>query len=61
MFVSLGDGDLGCSNFPRGLDELGYRGWIVVQQDIFPQLGDRAEKVRLDQERSRGFLIEHRL
>jgi inosose dehydratase len=61
VFVPLGDGDLDCSRFLRALDELGYRGWIVVEQDIFPQRGALAEKVRLDQERSREFLARHGL
>jgi inosose dehydratase len=61
VFVPLGDGDLDCSQFLRALDELGYRGWIVVEQDIVPQRGPLAEKVRLDQERSREFLTRHGL
>jgi inosose dehydratase len=61
VFVALGDGDLDCARFLRALDELGYRGWIVVEQDIFPQRGALAEKVRLDQERSREFLTRHGL
>ena len=61
VFVPLGDGDLDCSQFLRALENLGYRGWIVVEQDIFPQHGARADKVKLDQERSREFLTRHGL
>jgi inosose dehydratase len=59
VFVPLGDGDLDCSGFLAALDDLGYQGWIVVEQDIFPQRGAQADKVRLDQERSRGFVARH--
>jgi inosose dehydratase len=61
VFVPLGDGDLNCSRFLHALEELGYHGWIVVEQDIFPQRGAQADKVRLDQERSREFLTRHGL
>jgi inosose dehydratase len=61
VFVALGDGDLDCSGFLRALRDLSYAGWIVVEQDIFPQQGALAEKVRLDQERSREFLTRHGL
>jgi inosose dehydratase len=61
VFVPLGDGDLDCSRFLHALEDLGYRGWIVVEQDIFPQRGAQADKVRLDQERSREFLTRHGL
>src|SRR3984885_2085379 len=56
VFVALGDGDLECERFLSALGEIAYRGWIVVEQDIFPQRGPLADKVRLDQERSREFL-----
>jgi inosose dehydratase len=61
VFVSLGRGDLECARFLSALEEIAYRGWIVVEQDIFPQRGPLADKVRLDQERSREFLTRHGL
>ncbi len=61
VFVALGRGDLECSRFLGALEEIDYRGWIVVEQDIFPQRGPLADEVRLDQERSREFLTQHGL
>jgi inosose dehydratase len=61
VFVALGDGDLDCAGFLRALQDFGYGGWLVVEQDIFPQHGALADKVRLDQERSREFLTRHGL
>jgi inosose dehydratase len=61
VFVALGDGGLECGRFLAALEEIAYRGWIVVEQDIFPQRGPLADKVRLDQERSREFLTRYGL
>jgi inosose dehydratase len=61
VFVALGCGDLECGRFLSALGEIAYRGWIVVEQDIFPQRGSLADKVRGDQERSREFLTRHGL
>jgi inosose dehydratase len=61
VFVALGDGDLQCGRFLSALQDTGYEGWIVVEQDIFPQRGTLADKVRVDQERSRDFFTRHGL
>ncbi len=44
VFVALGYGDLECGRFLSALGEIAYRGWIVVEQDIFPQRGPLADK-----------------
>jgi inosose dehydratase len=56
VFTPLGEGQLGCDRVLDALAEIGYRGWLVVEQDIFPQSGARAEKAELDQEVSRAYL-----
>ena len=54
VFCELGAGQVA---FPAILDALrgrGYRGWIVVEQDVFPGLGQPLESAR----RSRAYLKE---
>jgi inosose dehydratase len=61
VFRPLGKGQLGCDQVLDALDEIGYRGWLVVEQDIFPQRGSLAEKAKLDQEVSRAYLRQRGL
>ncbi len=52
VFCELGNG---CVDFPgvlRALEEIGYDGWIVVEQDILPGMGDPRESAR----RNRDYL-----
>jgi inosose dehydratase len=52
VFCELGQGDV---DFPRvlaKLRELGYGGWIVVEQDILPGMGSPKESAQ----RNRGYL-----
>jgi inosose dehydratase len=52
VFCELGRG---CVDFPavlRALGEIGYDGWIVVEQDILPGMGDPRESAR----RNRDYL-----
>jgi inosose dehydratase len=56
VFVALGDGELKCDEFLAQLREIGYSGWIVVEQDVFPGIGDAARRAAADQRRSRDFL-----
>jgi inosose dehydratase len=53
VFCELGKG---CVDFPgvlRALQEVGYDGWIVVEQDVLPGMGDPRESAR----RNRDFLL----
>ncbi len=50
VFCELGKG---CVDFPgvlRALDEIGYDGWIVVEQDILPGMGTPRESARRNRE-----------
>lgn len=52
VFCELGKG---CVDFPdilRALEEIGYDGWIVVEQDVLPGMGDPGESAR----RNRDYL-----
>jgi inosose dehydratase len=52
VFCELGKG---CVDFPgvlRALEEIGYQGWIVVEQDILPGMGNPRESAR----RNRDYL-----
>jgi inosose dehydratase len=57
----LGTGDLRCAEVLTALDAIGYHGWLVVEQDIFPEPPSVAGQARRDQETSRRFLTEHGL
>jgi inosose dehydratase len=59
VFTPLGDGDLDCEAFLDALSSVGYAGWIVVEQDVFPARGEAALQIRNDQVRSRTFLRRH--
>jgi inosose dehydratase len=50
VFCELGKG---CVDFPgmlAALDEIGYDGWIVVEQDVLPGMGDPRESARRNRE-----------
>jgi inosose dehydratase len=50
VFCSLGTG---CVDFPAVLEalrDIDYRGWIVVEQDILPGMGDPRESARANRE-----------
>ena len=62
VFCELGKG---CVDFPgvlAALGEIGYDGWIVVEQDILPGMGNPRESARRNREylRSIGALIRAR-
>jgi len=61
VFTPLGGGQLGCDDVLDALHAIGYRGWLVVEQDIFPQRGSLAEQAQLDQEVSRAYLRQRGL
>jgi len=46
VFCELGTS---CVDFPRmltTLDEIGYRGWVVVEQDVLPGVGNPGENAK---------------
>ena len=54
VFCELGRG---CVDFPgvlAALTETGYDGWIVVEQDILPGMGNPRESARRNREYLRG-------
>ncbi len=55
-FVPLGAGDLDVDGVLDGLRAMGYRGWMVIEQDTFPKTRERFERASLDQRANREFL-----
>jgi inosose dehydratase len=54
-FCALGDGDIAVDQVLAALDEIGYAGWLVVEQDILPDPANPG-KPALDQQRNREYL-----
>ncbi len=50
VFPELGRGDVDFPAVLRVLDEIGYAGWIVVEQDVLPGLGTPKESARRNRE-----------
>ena len=46
IFPELGQGDVDFPAVLRALQEIGYAGWIVVEQDVLPGLGAPLESAR---------------
>jgi inosose dehydratase len=55
-FCALGDGDLDLDGTLRVLDEIGYAGWLVVEQDVVPGEATGYDAILDDQVRSRRVL-----
>jgi inosose dehydratase len=55
-FVDLGDGDSAIADVVRVLQERGYSGWAVVEQDVRLLGTDTIERLRTSQRRNREFL-----
>jgi inosose dehydratase len=57
VFCELGNGDVNFSALMNQLQELGYDGWGVVEQDVLPGMGAPKESARRNREyiRSLGF------
>jgi inosose dehydratase len=60
-FVPLGQGDLDVDGVLDALRRLGYAGWLVVEQDSFPQTAARFEQAAADQRANREFLARRGL
>jgi inosose dehydratase len=56
VFTPLGGGDLDVDGVLEGLRSMGFGGWLVVEQDIFPKTRERFERASLDQRANREFL-----
>jgi inosose dehydratase len=52
LFCELGAGDIDFATILSALQRIGYDGWIVVEQDVFPGYGTPADSAR----RSREYL-----
>ncbi|HUA40104.1 MAG TPA: TIM barrel protein [Streptosporangiaceae bacterium] len=60
-FCPLGNGDLDVQAILDGLRTLGFRGWLVVEQDILPRTAERFARAADDQRYNRGYLAERGL
>jgi len=61
VFPVLGAGDLDADAFIDTLLEVGYQGWLVVEQDILPRTSERFHQAIVDQRSNRAFLAAHGL
>ncbi|HUO75013.1 MAG TPA: sugar phosphate isomerase/epimerase [Solirubrobacteraceae bacterium] len=55
-FCRLGEGDVPIDRVLDGLREIGYSGWLVVEQDIIPDPADPPDQAAQDQAANREFL-----
>jgi inosose dehydratase len=55
-FCPLGEGDVAVDQVLAALDELGYGGWLVVEQDVVPEPGTTVQRAADEQRRNREFL-----
>jgi inosose dehydratase len=61
VFCALGDGDVDLDGVLKELEQLDFEGWLVVEQDIFPQTAARFAQAVTDQKNNRQFLISRGL
>jgi inosose dehydratase len=59
-FCALGDGDIDIERVLGSLAEIGYSGWLVVEQDVLPD-PDNPQEPADDQRRNRAYLRGHGL
>lgn len=59
-FCALGDGDIDIARVLDGLADIGYSGWVVVEQDVLPDPADPKQPA-IDQRRNRDYLQAHGL
>jgi inosose dehydratase len=55
-FCRLGEGDLDLDGFIEAVKQGGYAGWLLVEQDIFPDREGFAERATADQRANREWL-----
>ena len=56
VFCALGEGDVDLDGVLAELERLDFAGWLVVEQDIFPQTSARFDQAVTDQQKNRQFL-----
>jgi inosose dehydratase len=56
VFCALGEGDVDLDGVLQELERINFEGWMVVEQDIFPQTSARFAKAVADQRTNRQFL-----
>lgn len=61
VFPPLGQGDLDVDGLLAGLSDARYSGWLIVEQDIFPQTAERFARAASDQRANREYLKERGL
>lgn len=55
-FCALGHGDLDTEAILDGIKAMGFGGWLIVEQDIFPKTAERFAQAAADQRDNRAFL-----
>ena len=60
-FPALGQGDLDADGVIAALAAIGYRGWLVVEQDTLPRTKQRFDRAAADQRANREFLARRGL
>jgi inosose dehydratase len=55
-FCRLGEGDLDLDRFLEHVTEADYAGWLLVEQDIFPDREGFAQRAQADQKANRDWL-----
>ncbi|MGC2484773.1 MAG: TIM barrel protein [Acidimicrobiales bacterium] len=56
VFCALGQGDVDLDAVLQELEALNFEGWLVVEQDIFPQTAERFSQAVADQKANREWL-----
>jgi inosose dehydratase len=59
LFCALGDGDVDLDAFFAELENRGYEGWVVVEQDRVLEDEGAFEGARAEQQRNRAWLRDH--
>lgn len=59
IFCELGDGDVDLPRFFGALRDVGYDGWIVVEQDRIPRPDEVLSESAEAQVRNRAWLLQH--
>jgi inosose dehydratase len=57
-FCALGQGDVGMDEVLQAISDIGYSGWLVVEQDIFPDPAEPLQAVADNQVANRKWLAE---
>lgn len=60
-FCALGEGDVDLDGVLAQLERDDFTGWLVVEQDIFPQTAARFAQAKVDQVANRRFLADRGL